>query len=89
MQGLIRLKGIKAVTGVYTGSAALIADAGHSLSDLFSDFVTLWAVLWTHSSNKHRLKLLGVLQMQHTHTVMANMKRSALSLCRACFSSQR
>lgn len=25
-------------------SAVLVADAGHSLSDLFSDFITLWAV---------------------------------------------
>ncbi|EJK76734.1 hypothetical protein THAOC_01484 [Thalassiosira oceanica] len=30
--------------GVACHSSALIADAGHSLSDLFSDFVTLWAV---------------------------------------------
>ena len=30
--------------GVQCHSSALIADAGHSLSDLFSDFVTLWAV---------------------------------------------
>lgn len=30
--------------GVACHSFALIADAGHSLSDLFSDFVTLWAV---------------------------------------------
>jgi len=25
-------------------SAVLVADAGHSLSDLLSDFITLWAV---------------------------------------------
>ena len=30
--------------GVACHSSALIADAGHSLSDLFSDLVTLWAV---------------------------------------------
>lgn len=30
--------------GVTCNSSALIADAGHSLSDLFSDFITLWAV---------------------------------------------
>ena len=30
--------------GMVFHSAVLIADAGHSLSDLFSDFVTLWAV---------------------------------------------
>eukprot|EP01031_Cornospumella_fuschlensis_P029647 gene29647-35785_t len=30
--------------GIVFHSAALVADAGHSLSDLFSDFITLWAV---------------------------------------------
>jgi hypothetical protein len=30
--------------GIAFNSAALVADAGHSLSDLFSDFITLWAV---------------------------------------------
>ena len=34
----------KFAVGVICHSSALIADAGHSLSDLFSDFVTLWAV---------------------------------------------
>lgn len=34
----------KALVGVQCHSTALIADAGHSLSDLFSDFITLWAV---------------------------------------------
>lgn len=34
----------KFIVGVSCHSSALIADAGHSLSDLFSDFVTLWAV---------------------------------------------
>ena len=34
----------KLVVGVGCHSSALVADAGHSLSDLFSDFVTLWAV---------------------------------------------
>mmetsp|Transcript_14893 Transcript_14893/g.21059 ORF Transcript_14893/g.21059 Transcript_14893/m.21059 type:complete len:638 (+) Transcript_14893:168-2081(+) len=34
----------KFVVGVTCHSSALIADAGHSLSDLFSDFITLWAV---------------------------------------------
>ncbi len=34
----------KFAVGVSCHSSALIADAGHSLSDLFSDFVTLWAV---------------------------------------------
>lgn len=34
----------KFAIGVTCHSSALIADAGHSLSDLFSDFVTLWAV---------------------------------------------
>lgn len=30
--------------GLACNSAVLVADAGHSLSDLFSDFITLWAV---------------------------------------------
>ena len=34
----------KLMVGVTCHSSALIADAGHSLSDLFSDFITLWAV---------------------------------------------
>eukprot|EP00546_Thalassionema_frauenfeldii_P002969 CAMPEP_0178936006 /NCGR_PEP_ID=MMETSP0786-20121207/24892_1 /TAXON_ID=186022 /ORGANISM="Thalassionema frauenfeldii, Strain CCMP 1798" /LENGTH=597 /DNA_ID=CAMNT_0020614279 /DNA_START=41 /DNA_END=1834 /DNA_ORIENTATION=+ len=34
----------KAAVGLTCHSSALIADAGHSLSDLFSDFITLWAV---------------------------------------------
>ncbi|KAI8873449.1 hypothetical protein GQ42DRAFT_117895 [Ramicandelaber brevisporus] len=36
------LTSVKGVAGVLTNSAALIADAGHSLSDLVSDFVTLY-----------------------------------------------
>jgi cation diffusion facilitator family transporter len=34
----------KLVIGVTQHSSALIADAGHSLSDLVSDFITLWSV---------------------------------------------
>jgi len=34
----------KFAVGVACHSSALVADAGHSLSDLFSDFITLWAV---------------------------------------------
>lgn len=34
----------KFFVGVTCHSSVLIADAGHSLSDLFSDFITLWAV---------------------------------------------
>jgi hypothetical protein len=34
----------KVIVGVMCHSSALVADAGHSLSDLFSDFITLWAV---------------------------------------------
>ena len=30
--------------GLVFNSAVLVSDAGHSLSDLFSDFITLWAV---------------------------------------------
>ena len=35
---------VKFFGGLYFRSAVLVADAGHSLSDLFSDFITLWAV---------------------------------------------
>lgn len=34
----------KLVVGITNHSSALIADAGHSLSDLISDFITLWSV---------------------------------------------
>lgn len=34
----------KLLVGVTSHSSALIADAGHSLSDLVSDFITLWTV---------------------------------------------
>lgn len=34
----------KFIGGIACNSAVLVADAGHSLSDLFSDFITLWAV---------------------------------------------
>lgn len=34
----------KGIVGITCHSSALVADAGHSLSDLFSDFITLWAV---------------------------------------------
>ena len=34
----------KGFVGIITHSSALIADAGHSFSDLLSDMVTLWAV---------------------------------------------
>ena len=38
------LSGGKLFIGIIAHSSALIADAGHSLSDLFSDFITLWSV---------------------------------------------
>jgi len=40
----IILSVVKFFGGIYFNSAVLCADAGHSLSDLFSDFITLWAV---------------------------------------------
>ncbi|CAM9608556.1 unnamed protein product, partial [Choristocarpus tenellus] len=40
----IGLAGFKFFAGIVGHSAAMIADAGHSLSDLVSDAVTLWAV---------------------------------------------
>ncbi|KAF9648557.1 hypothetical protein BDM02DRAFT_3155671 [Thelephora ganbajun] len=39
----IVLTGAKGVAGWYMNSAALLAEAGHSLSDLLGDFVTLFA----------------------------------------------
>ena len=40
----IILSFIKFAGGICFNSAVLVADAGHSLSDLLSDFITLWAV---------------------------------------------
>ena len=40
----ILLSGSKLIGGMLFNSAVLVADAGHSMSDLFSDFITLWAV---------------------------------------------
>lgn len=38
------LSTVKFFGGIAFNSAVLVADAGHSLSDLLSDFITLWAV---------------------------------------------
>lgn len=43
----------KGAVGVSCNSAALVADAGHSLSDLFSDFITLVAVRMGRHPNGH------------------------------------
>lgn len=40
----LSLAAFKLFAGVVGRSAAMVADAGHSLSDLLSDGVTLWAV---------------------------------------------
>ncbi len=40
----LALVAVKGVIGSLTQSAALIADAGHSLSDLFSDMITFWSL---------------------------------------------
>ncbi|CAN0252801.1 unnamed protein product, partial [Hapterophycus canaliculatus] len=40
----VGLAGFKFFAGIVGHSSAMIADAGHSLSDLLSDAVTLWAV---------------------------------------------
>jgi len=40
----VMLSVAKFIGGVRFHSAVLVADAGHSLSDLLSDFITLWAV---------------------------------------------
>ena len=58
----------KGFVGLLTNSAALIADAGHSFSDLLSDGVTLWA-LWVsrmprdenHPYGHGRFETVGVL----------------------------
>ncbi len=38
---------LKAAVGFLANSAAMVSDAGHSFSDLFSDIVTLWAVTFS------------------------------------------
>jgi len=40
----IAFAALKGGIGIMSGSAALVADGAHSLSDLFSDGVTVWAV---------------------------------------------
>ena len=35
---------LKGVAGIFSNSAAMIADAGHSFSDLLSDLIALWAL---------------------------------------------
>ncbi|CAN0447484.1 unnamed protein product, partial [Ectocarpus sp. 8 AP-2014] len=40
----VGLAAFKLFAGILGHSSAMIADAGHSLSDLLSDAVTLWAV---------------------------------------------
>lgn len=40
----VGMAGVKGVVGTLAGSPALLADAVHSLSDLLSDGVSLWAV---------------------------------------------
>ena len=40
----LALSVIKALAGVLFNSVALISDAGHSISDLISDAVTIWAI---------------------------------------------
>ena len=53
----IGLCGAKGVAGVYLNSAALLADAAHSLSDMFSDLVTLfcWKMSQKPPSPSHPL----------------------------------
>ncbi|PWZ02885.1 hypothetical protein BCV70DRAFT_154451 [Testicularia cyperi] len=53
----IGLCGAKGVAGVYLNSAALLADAAHSLSDMFADLVTLfcWKMSQKPPSPSHPL----------------------------------
>ena len=44
----IALTAVKAVAGVLGNSVAMLADAVHSVSDLLTDFVTLWASKVSH-----------------------------------------
>lgn len=41
------LTATKGIAGYYLSSASLIADAGHSLSDLVGDFITLFCWKWS------------------------------------------
>ncbi|KAG0151781.1 hypothetical protein CROQUDRAFT_667776 [Cronartium quercuum f. sp. fusiforme G11] len=43
----IGLTATKGIAGYYLSSASLIADAGHSLSDLVGDFITLFCWTWS------------------------------------------
>lgn len=40
----VLLAALKLAAGIYGRSAAMVADAGHSLSDLVSDLITVWSV---------------------------------------------
>jgi cation diffusion facilitator family transporter len=64
----ILLASFKFFAGIYGHSAAMVADAGHSLSDLMSDGVTLWAVRMSrlppdadHPYGHGRFEALGAL----------------------------
>jgi cation diffusion facilitator family transporter len=46
----IALTAIQALAGIYSGSQALVADSIHSLSDLISDFVVLFAGQHSHKA---------------------------------------
>jgi Co/Zn/Cd efflux system component len=57
---------VKLVVGMTTGSVAMIADAGHSLADIASDFITLSTLQLSalpkdedHPSGHARLEPLG------------------------------
>jgi cation diffusion facilitator family transporter len=59
---------IKALAGIFFNSVALISDAGHSISDLISDAVTIWAIKISHkpSDSSHpyghgRFETIGTL----------------------------
>lgn len=64
----VSLTGLKYGAGILSGSSALIADAAHSLSDLISDFVTLFVVQYArvpadedHPYGHGRFEALGSL----------------------------
>lgn len=88
------LSGGKVVAGVLCHSSALVADAGHSLSDLFSDFVTLWAVQVKYcriikhvSVITHRLiSFFRVSRLEGFHpTMIIHMDMESLKVLDRCF----
>lgn len=58
-----QLRVLQGTAGVLGNSAAMVADAVHSLSDLVSDYVTIWAVRLSRTppDREHPCRLFGLL----------------------------